>query len=149
MNSLVFYDITWPAKLFLAKLASFIIGFSGCLQTWLCFWKEKRKIPQMSHLTRLWHFSSSVNSFLKCACAAIQWGKMSDFLLDPSSTSILHVRPAKALARLHKCAGLPEPSLVAFVISTIISWAGTNESSHEETCLQIRHKPACSATETS
>ena len=28
---------------------------------------------------RLWHFSSSVNSFLKCAFAAIQWGHMSDF----------------------------------------------------------------------
>ena len=27
---------------------------------------------------RLWHFSSSVNSFFKCACAAIQWGCMSD-----------------------------------------------------------------------
>ena len=32
---------------------------------------------------------------------------------------------AKALARLRGCAGSPEPSLVAFVISTIISWAGS------------------------
>ena len=31
------------------------------------------------------------------------------------------VRTAKALARLRKCAGSPEPSLVAYVISTIIS----------------------------
>ena len=31
------------------------------------------------------------------------------------------VRTAKALARLHGCAGSPEPSLVAYVISTIIS----------------------------
>ena len=30
----------------------------------------------------------------------------------------------KALARLRRCAGSPEPSLVACVISTIISWAG-------------------------
>ena len=28
----------------------------------------------LSHLMRLWHFSSSVISFFKCACAAIQWG---------------------------------------------------------------------------
>ena len=33
------------------------------------------------------------------------------------------VRTAKALVRLRWCAGSPEPSLVAYVISTIISWA--------------------------
>ena len=36
------------------------------------------------------------------------------------------VRTAKSLARLRECAGSPEPSLVAYVISTIISWAGSN-----------------------
>ena len=35
------------------------------------------------------------------------------------------VRTAKALVRLGGCAGSPEPSLVAYVISTIISWAGS------------------------
>ena len=35
-------------------------------------------------------------------------------------------RTAKALARLRRCWGSPEPSLVAYVISTIISWAGSN-----------------------
>ena len=35
------------------------------------------------------------------------------------------VRTAKALARLHRCAGSSEPSLVAYVISPIISWAGS------------------------
>ena len=35
------------------------------------------------------------------------------------------VRTAKALARLSKCTGLFEPSLVGHVISTIISWAGS------------------------
>ena len=35
------------------------------------------------------------------------------------------VRTVKALVRLRKCAGSPEPSLVAYVISTIISWAGS------------------------
>ena len=35
------------------------------------------------------------------------------------------VRTAKALARLRGCASSTEPSLVAYVISTIISWAGS------------------------
>ena len=35
------------------------------------------------------------------------------------------VRTAKALARLRGCAGSPETSLVAYVISTIFSWAGS------------------------
>ena len=35
------------------------------------------------------------------------------------------VRTAKALVRLRGCAVSPEPSLVAYVISTIISWAGS------------------------
>ena len=39
------------------------------------------------------------------------------FVYFPSSC----VQTVKALARLRACAGLPEPSLVAYVISTIIS----------------------------
>ena len=35
------------------------------------------------------------------------------------------VQTAKALVRLRSCAGSSEPSLVACVISTIISWAGS------------------------
>ena len=35
------------------------------------------------------------------------------------------MQTAKALARLRGCAGSPEPSLVAYAISTIISWAGS------------------------
>ena len=45
------------------------------------------------------------------------------FLIEPFvyfNTS--YVRTAKALARLRGCAGSPESSLVAYVISTIISW---------------------------
>ena len=38
----------------------------------------------------------------------------------------LCVQTAKALVKLRRCAGSPEPSLVAYVISTIISWAGSN-----------------------
>ena len=87
---------------------------------------EIRKKSQMSHLMRLWHCSSSVNSFFKHACAAIQWGYISDFWSNPSSTSILYVRTVMALVKLYGCAGSPEPSLVACVISTIISCAGSN-----------------------
>ena len=36
------------------------------------------------------------------------------------------VQTAMALARLRKCTGSPEPSLITCVISTIISWAGSN-----------------------
>ena len=37
----------------------------------------------LSQLMRLWHFSSSINSFFKRACAAFQWGYMPDFLVGP------------------------------------------------------------------
>ena len=37
----------------------------------------------------------------------------------------LCVRTAKALAKLRRCSGLPEPSQVSYVIITIISWAGS------------------------
>ena len=45
------------------------------------------------------------------------------FLVRLSSTSILHVYEQR---RLCGCAGSPEPLLFAYVISTIISWAGSN-----------------------
>ena len=76
---------------------------------------------QMSQLMRFWYFSSSVNSFFKRACAAIQ---MLDFWSHQLSTSILHVYEQRRLWR--DCAGSPEPSLVAYVISAIISWASSN-----------------------
>ena len=50
------------------------------------------------------------------------------------------VRTAKALVRLRGCAGSPEPSLVAYVISTIISWAGSFDVVHQRcTCTQRAH----------
>ena len=39
---------------------------------------------------------------------------------------ILCGRTAKALARLRACTGSPEPSLVAYVISTFLTWAGSS-----------------------
>ena len=36
-----------------------------------------------------------------------------------------YVRTEKAVVRLRRCAGSPEPSLFAYVLSTIISWTGS------------------------
>ena len=63
-------------------------------------------------------FTPSVNLFFKRAYAAIQWGQRSDF-------HTLCVRIAKALVRLRGCAGSLEPSLFAYVISTVFTWAGS------------------------
>ena len=91
---------------------------------------------KMSQLMRLWYFLPSENSFFRRAYAAIQCSWMSDFWSDSSLTSILYVCEqgrlwrdcvdAQALMRLRRCAGSPEPSVVASVISTIMSWAGSN-----------------------
>ena len=43
------------------------------------------------------------------------------------------MRTAKALARLRGCTGLPEPLQVAYVISTIISCAGSFKAEHNKT----------------
>ena len=50
-------------------------GWPGCLR-WAhrLFGRFGHAVAQMSQVMRLWHFSSSVNSFFKRACAAIQWG---------------------------------------------------------------------------
>ena len=47
------------------------------------------------------------------------------------------VRTAKALTRLRGCAGSPKPSLVAYVISSINSWAGSNDCTCTELFLSI------------
>ena len=43
----------------------------------VCDWIQVsyRNKNYLSHVMRLWYFSSSVNSFFKRACAAIQWAK--------------------------------------------------------------------------
>ena len=50
------------------------------------------------------------------------------------------VQTAKALARLDGCAGSPEPLLVTSVISTIISWAGSNKLLSSKVGLYISDK---------
>ena len=73
----------------------------------------------MCHLMGLGNFSSSVNSLNAHGARCL------DYWSDPSSTTSC-VRTAKALVRLPECAGSPELSLVAYVISTIISCASSN-----------------------
>ena len=46
------------------KLDKIEIGKTGNTEVW-CY---------LSHLMRLWYFLSSINSFFKHACTAIQWG---------------------------------------------------------------------------
>ena len=65
---------------------------------------------------------------------------MSDFCRTLRLSHTSSVWTAKALVRLRGCAGSPELSLVACVISTIISWAGsffTNEQPHEQRDLDV------------
>ena len=64
---------------------------------------------------RLWHFSSSVNSFFKNQVGL-------DVFVYFHTSCVL---TAKALARLRGCTGSPEPSLVAYVINSITPWAGS------------------------
>ena len=63
----------------------------------------------ISRLMRLWQLSPSVNSVFKHACAAIHWGYTSDIC------QTIHLLPYFS----------PEPSLFAYAISTVISWAGS------------------------
>ena len=74
---------------------------------------------------RLWLFSSFIiKLILQTRMHSHPFGLDVWFLVGPFIYfHTLCVRTAKALARLRRCAGSPEPSLVAYVISTIISWA--------------------------
>ena len=61
---------------------------------------------------------------LQSRMRSLQWGYTSDSVRPFVYFHTSCVRTAKALARLRGCAGSPEPSLVAYVISTMVSWAG-------------------------
>ena len=58
-----------------------------------CVVLDRQKEYHLSHLMRLWYFSSSVNSFFKRACKAIhpEGQDVRFFLSDPSPTSTLRV----------------------------------------------------------
>ena len=70
------------------------------------------------HLSQLAH-SSNVHA--QPSSGVDVWFLVGPFICFNTSC----VRTAKALARLCGCAGSPEHLLVAYVISTIISWAGS------------------------
>ena len=77
----------------------------------------------MSQLTRLWHFSSSVNSFFKPRMLSHPveldvWFLVGPFVYFHTSC----VRTAKALTRLRGCAGSPEHSLVAYNLMSWLKW---------------------------
>ena len=70
------------------------------------------------------------------------WFSVWRFLL----THCLYERAAKVLARLRECAGSPEPSLLAFAISTKFAWRGpfekccflwTNKAGHSSSICTI------------
>ena len=85
----------------------------------------RHKKYHLSQLTRLWYFSSSRKFILQTRMRIHPVGVNVWFLVGPFIYfHTLCVRTAKALARLRGCAGSPDPSQVAYVISTIISWAG-------------------------
>ena len=75
---------------------------------------------------RLWYFFVLRNLIFQMRMCIHLMGLDVWFLVGPFVYfRSLCVRTVKALARLRGCAGSPEPSLVAFVISTIISWASS------------------------
>ena len=67
----------------------------------------------MIHVMRLWYFSSSINSFFNVHAQPSSGPRCLTFWSDLSSTSILHVCEQRRLW------------LLAYVISTIISWASS------------------------
>ena len=129
----------WTAKTLISLIWVFAgrtCHFVGFVMRWLNFGetlKVKHCYPEVqhhqhhkSHVMRLWYFSSSVNSILQTRMRTHPVGLDIWFLVRPFvyfHTSC--VQTAKALARISLRAGSHEPSLVIYVISTIISWAGS------------------------
>ena len=75
----------------------------------------------VSKLLRTWHFSSFVNPIHSHPAGLDVTFLVESFVYFHASC----VRSVKALTRLRACAGSPVPSLVSYVISTKISWAGS------------------------
>ena len=78
----------------------------------------------LSQLMRLWHLSPSVTHSSNSHMRSHPVGLDVRFFIGPFvSFHTSCVRTAKALARLRGCEGSPEPSLAAYVLSTIISFS--------------------------
>ena len=89
---------------------------------WLlvCAWRFNKSSMLMSHLMRLWYFLSSINLFFNRACHPM--GIDVRFLVGPFIYfHTLCVPTAKAPVRLRGCAGSPEATLLAYVISISVS----------------------------
>ena len=100
--------------------------FARALECTFFVWSSLASLKHnLSHLMRLWHFWFSL---LILQIRMRSHPVMLDVRLSVGPFVYFHllrVRTAKALVRLRGCAGMPEPSLVACMISTIISWAGS------------------------
>ena len=76
---------------------------------------------------RLWHVPSSVNTFFKRACTVTQSSSGARLLIFGRALRLLpyfmcgNSEGFGDPARLRECAGSPDPSLIAYVVSTIIS----------------------------
>ena len=67
------YDVSFP-QASISKNNSVSLNQLAASQKPENAFSERWASAHLSHLMRLWNFSSSVNSFFKHACAAIQWG---------------------------------------------------------------------------
>ena len=99
---------------------------SDCVWNWFLVFVF---LSHLSQLMRLWHFfvlRKLRKLILQTRMRSHPEGLDVRFSFGPfvyfHTSCVLTV---KALARLRGCAGSPEPSLVAYVISTNISWAGS------------------------
>ena len=125
-SAIKFLLFTITSKLFpFLKLIS-LLGIAWLCMVFICSAKLWKKKQQMSHVMRLRYFSSPQTH-------------SSNALTPPSSGTRCPIfgRTLRLLPYF-MCANsegsgktaqmLPEPLLVAYVISTIISWAGSNNS---------------------
>ena len=112
-----FYD------LFLQKFSNWSNSLDHVL--WFCSGSTRFAKVHLSQLMRLWYFSSSVNSFFNAHAQPSSWARCLIFDQALRLLPYFMCVNSKGLARLRRCADSLEPSLVASVISAIISWAGS------------------------
>ena len=77
----------------------------------------------MSPVKRICVFEHSVMTIFNCACPAIQRGQGFGFLSEGSSWLTACMSEQRRFWR-----GSPEPSLLAYVISTLFAWRGPNNA---------------------
>ena len=95
------------------------LNFSSTMPEWPCVVNEPRQANSCLRAFRHDKFQLCMPSHSEGPGI---WLSVWRFLL----THCLYERAAKVLARLRGCAGLPEPSLLAYAISTKFAWRGPN-----------------------